>query len=308
MKKHNTIFNIVANWFIAIAIAILISYFIKTLFIDTYKINNRLMEPTILNNERLCINKIANLSKGSVILFKLYKGKKNEINLVKRIVAEPGDTLEIKKKIVYINKKKENGVCDYNFTHRIMTDDLLFDSIFFKNNNIYVKNNKTNELGVYYVELTDTLAKKIKKLKNIINIKKVSTDKGIKSSYVAPEINNNYWNTDNYGPIIIPKKNHTLNISYHNYEIYKHIILEYENIKIVRKNKKLYVDNKLITNYTFKNNYCFVMNDNRDYSNDSRQFGFVPTRNIIGEVSYILFSFNKKKSSLNKKRIFKKVK
>jgi signal peptidase I len=51
----------------------------------------------------------------------------------------------------------------------------------------------------------------------------------------------------------------------------------------------------------------FAMGDNRDDSNDSRFWGFVPEANIIGRAQYILFSWNADQNTLRSHRFFKRI-
>lgn len=115
------------------------------------------------------------------------------------------------------------------------------------------------------------------------------------AGYYNPKIypKNSGWNEDNYGPIFIPGKDSTVKISVNNISQWEEIInREYGNKVVSIKENKVYINDEPVKYYTFKNDYFFVMGDNRDDSYDSRFWGLVPRENIIGEAIMIYWSWD----------------
>ena len=71
---------------------------------------------------------------------------------------------------------------------------------------------------------------------------------------------------------------------------------------VLIENGKLFIDGKELTEYTFEQDYYFMMGDNRNNSLDSRYWGFVPWDHIVGKPLFIWFSMNSDADLLHKIR------
>jgi len=120
------------------------------------------------------------------------------------------------------------------------------------------------------------------------------------------------WNADNFGPLVIPAKGMTITIDSTTLPLYELVIRKYENNeKIEVKAGKLYIDNNEVNSYTFKQDYYFMMGDNRHNSLDSRFWGFVPADHIVGKAVFIWLSLDYNANLIEKirwKRLFSVVK
>jgi signal peptidase I len=99
------------------------------------------------------------------------------------------------------------------------------------------------------------------------------------------------WTRENFGPLWIPKKNAPLKLTTENYSIYERAIRFYEKNDFYTANGKFYLNGKEVTEYTFKMDYYWMMGDNRQGSQDSRYWGFVPEDRIVGKAWMIWFSW-----------------
>ncbi len=101
------------------------------------------------------------------------------------------------------------------------------------------------------------------------------------------------WNSDNYGPLVIPKKNDEIPLTLQNiYQWETFINREYGKDVVEISNGKIFIDGKVSNKYKVQDDYYFMMGDNRDNSLDCRYWGFVPRRNVIGTPMFVYFSWN----------------
>lgn len=222
-------------------------------------------------------------------------------NYVKRCVAIPGDSLEIKDGYIYINGKKTilPNRAKPQFMHEIEVKEQISPATF--------KRYESTEWGYngknYIVNLTDANAKKIKNNPAIKKVTKIIEPKGTYNKNIFPHSPQYLWSIDNYGPIYIPKKGKTVTLSTKTLPFYKRIIKEYENNNLTINGEEIYINGKLATNYTFKQDYYWMMGDNRHNSEDARYWGYVPFDHVVGKPVFIWMSWDSNaKGLINKIR------
>jgi signal peptidase I len=128
-------------------------------------------------------------------------------------------------------------------------------------------------------------------------------DSTVGSVDIYPSMMADKWNNDFYGPITVPKKGEKIYINDSMLNFYGEVIKKYEgNTDVVVRADRLYVDGQHVKEYTFRQDYYFMMGDNRHNSLDSRYWGFVPEDHILGKPLFIWFSFDSEANLLHKVR------
>ena len=113
------------------------------------------------------------------------------------------------------------------------------------------------------------------------------------------------WTLDNFGPLYIPKKGATIQLTPEIYSRYERVIRTYEHNDFEMKDGKFILNGQPASSYTFKMSYYWLMGDNRHNSLDSRYWGFVPEDHVVGKASLIFFSWD---GGPRWKRIFRSIK
>ena len=109
------------------------------------------------------------------------------------------------------------------------------------------------------------------------------------------------WNVDNFGPIYIPKKGATVAINKKTLPFYKKIINEYEGNTLEVNGNEIKINGKIAQSYTFKQDYYWMMGDNRQNSLDARYFGYTPENHIVGKPIFIWMSWDSSAQGIMKK-------
>jgi len=214
---------------------------------------------------------------------------------IKRCVGLPGETIEIENNIIIINSKEINNPKELQFTYRVIPNDEKLSSDFVVKYDISEGRIITD--GIYDFELTTKTAEEIandSKIKSVKILRKLT----VENKYlIFPQNRKFRWNIYNIGPIKIPKKGMSIQLDSENIYLYQRIIEKYEgNTLQILDDNSILINGQKATQYNFKQNYYFVLDDNRDTGKDSRYWGFLPEDHIIGKASFIWFSINKNKS------------
>jgi len=218
-------------------------------------------------------------------------------NYVKRCVALPGDTFEIKNNQIYINGEISADAPGVQYNYHVITDGTLLNQNFFERLEISNDDKIQGGIGPHYIlPLTEEKAEQVKKYNFIISVKKDEQLAATSRELVYPFSQNYPWSRDNYGPLTMPKKGATIELTIDNILLYERIITAYENNTLKVKGGKIFINDVEVNSYTFKQDYYFMLGDNRHKSADSRYWGFVPEDHIVGRPILVWLSLNKDKS------------
>ncbi|MDA9070080.1 signal peptidase I [bacterium] len=225
-----------------------------------------------------------------------YKPIDKKTNLVKRCVGVAGDSLEVRDGYVYINGKK-NELPDrahLQFSYLVQPKTNTFNPKFIKD-----RYDITDGFGImnsqntyYFSAISDEALSRFKNHPNVASISPNKQQKGVRDSDIFPNDPNYNWNVDFFGPLYIPEAGKTIDINLEVLPLYKRVITEYEGNTLQVKGNQILINGEVTDTYTFKQNYYWMMGDNRHNSIDARRWGFVPFNHVIGKPVFIWMSWD----------------
>jgi signal peptidase I len=231
---------------------------------------------------------------------------------VKRCVAIAGDKLEIKQGEIFINDapqqmpehaqhryivKTNSALFGENITtkegsHALSNFTLLDDLDIYVSEAGKIEGPSGYDTSYYDINMPYAVAERVKSIPGVYSITKKTEPKAYYDYRVFPHHPAYAWNNDNFGPLLLPKAGLTIDIDTQNIYLYEKVMNTYDDgiHQVGVRDGKVFYDGKPITSYTFKQDYYFMMGDNRHNSADSRSWGLVPYDHIVGSPFFVWFS------------------
>ena len=173
-------------------------------------------------------------------------------NYIKRCVGLPGDLLEVRNGKVWVNGEPQEAIPGLQYNYVVQTSAPFTQ---YAIDNLGIREYSGYGSG-YYMNLTDELAEKVRGLSNVISVNRYIYTP---NDEVFPQWGTPRWSQDNYGPIWIPKKGDTVQLTAENLPLFRRIIEAYEGHTLEERDGRIVIDGKEATEYTFAMNYYWMI-------------------------------------------------
>lgn len=316
------------EWFDALFFAFIVMLIVRTLIFDLFRIPTPSMEKSLLIGDYLFVSKLhygtrlpmsigipftqyalqgidlpytrvpgfSEVERGDAVVFNYPvedKAVDRKTHYIKRVVGLPGETVRVKDKEVLIDGVPQSmlaGMQQYWYVYKKDQRVRLSEARMLALGVEEVA--PTTDLSIERILATEKAVEEVRKLRYVERVEPAiaPANAGYSPLMYPP---NRGFTPDNYGPVTIPKQGETITLTADNWLIYETVIKRYEGHTVRRLGEDAFeIDGQPVTTYTFEQDYYFVMGDNRDNSEDSRFWGFVPFDHVVGKAVLIYFSWD----------------
>lgn len=327
-KQHEKAKSWIREWGDAIFFAIIAAIIIRTFFFEAYRIPTPSMEDTLLTGDFLVVSKInygprtpmvlgipfttvylpgitlpwtrlpgfEDIERNDIVVFNYpidIAPIAAKTTYIKRLTGMPSDTLEIRDKVLFVNGQDAEDFPGIQKNYIVTVQDRvrLSPAKVAAAGGVMIRAEGQNS---YRVNMSKGEAETIKGWSEVVSVEPFVLPADFNEySRVDFSFSSGFMNHDHLPPTVVPFKGQEVTLSRENWHIYENIITRYENNSAQWQGDSLLVINGEPTNtYTIQQDYYFMMGDNRDNSEDSRFWGFVPRDHIVGKAGMIYFSWD----------------
>ena len=326
------------EWFDALLFALIAALIIRTFFFEAFRIPTPSMEKSLLVGDFLLVSKIhygprtpltlgipftgiyiknfqlpytrlpglTSVKRYDVMVFNWPPEDKpidRKTHYIKRVIGLPGDSLAVRNKTVFVNgdslaplptmqqqwlmQVKPGVILPVRRLKALDVDEIR----------------QTRKPNLYLITATFQAAEDIRQWPYIERLEPYILPVGFHDPQIYPP--GSPYNRDQYGPVYVPKAGDTIPLNEHTWALYEPVIRRYEGHRTRHAAGHYEIDGKPAQEYTFQQDYYFVMGDNRDDSLDSRFWGFVPADHVVGKAFIIYFSWDVEQGMPRLNRILK---
>ncbi|MDX1671326.1 MAG: signal peptidase I [Balneolaceae bacterium] len=315
------------EWMDALLFAFIAALIIRTFFFEAYRIPTPSMEQTLLTGDFLVVSKInygprtpmvigipftnvylpgvslpwtrlpgfEEVNRNDIVVFNYpidIAPISAKTNYIKRAVGIPGDTLSIQNKMLYVNgdlSQQFDGV-QKNYLVHVKARVRLSPAKVKSAGGTLVG---AQAPGTYRVNMTTEVARNISQWPEVNTVELFVLPSDFNEySRVDFNFTRGFYNHDHLPAVVVPFEGQTITLTSDNWHIYQNIVTRYEKNDVERDGDQFIINGEPTNRYTIKKNYYFVMGDNRDNSEDSRFWGFLPADHVVGKAGMIYFSWD----------------
>jgi signal peptidase I len=232
-------------------------------------------------------------------------------NYIKRCIGIPGDEIQMVRGQVSVNGEPQKDFPGIQHNYIVTTNGTSINPKALERLHIAEADRTVFANGQYLLPLTDENVEKLRNFSNVESVERIVEEPGDWDPNAFPSDEDYPWNVDNFGPLTIPAKGETVELTVDNLPLYRRIIAVYEDNELEVEGNTIYINGEMADSYTFEMDYFWMMGDNRHNSADSRFWGFVPEDHVVGKASFIWLSLDKDRSlpaNIRFRRMFQTIK
>ncbi|MCH8524437.1 MAG: signal peptidase I [Balneolales bacterium] len=328
------------SWLDAALWAFVVAIIIRTFFFEAYRIPTPSMEQTLLTGDFLIVSKMnygprtpmtigvpftsihvpgvtlpwfripgfQNIKRNDIVVFNYPVDAvpiSQRTNYIKRAVGMPGDELEIREKVLYINGEP----AEYRDTYEQLYTVTMRERLRLSESKVRLAGGSllgSETPGSFVVNMSPPVRREVETWPEVESI-----EPRMRPASAQDYVRNNFTfrrgmsgNQDHLPAFVIPYKGMELALDTETWPIYRDVVERHEGNTVQITDDGFLINGELTTNYIIQKDYYFMMGDNRDNSEDSRHWGFVPDNHVIGKPAILYFSWDHDRNLPRFNRLF----